>query len=131
MQEELLQEGQKENQNLKERAEKDGLTGLYNAATVKIKVQEFLASSRGKEGTHLFVLLDLDNFKQINDTFGHQYGDQVLKDVADTLRKKFKRDDILGRLGGDEFAALLINATGFEVMEPVFRELCAALKKHI
>lgn len=129
VQEELLQEGQKENQNLKERAEKDGLTGLYNAATVKMKVQEFLASSRCKEGTHLFVLMDLDNFKQINDTFGHQYGDQVLKEVADTLRRKFRRDDILGRLGGDEFAALLLNATSFEVMNPVFRELCAALKK--
>ena len=129
VQEELLQEGQKENQNLKERAEKDGLTGLYNAATVKMKVQEFLASSRCKEGTHLFVLMDLDNFKQINDTFGHQYGDQVLKEVADTLRGKFRRDDILGRLGGDEFAALLLNATSFEVMNPVFRELCAALKK--
>lgn len=129
VQEELLQEGQKENQNLKERAEKDGLTGLYNAATVKMKVQEFLASSRCKEGTHLFVLMDLDNFKQINDTFGHQYGDQVLKEVADTLRRKFRRDDILGRLGGDEFAALLLNATSFEVMDPVFLELCAALKK--
>lgn len=129
VQEELIQEGQKENKDLKERAEKDGLTGLYNAATVKMKVQEFLASSRCKEGTHLFVLMDLDNFKQINDTFGHQYGDQVLKEVADTLRRKFRRDDILGRLGGDEFAALLLNATGFEVMDPVFLELCAALKK--
>lgn len=67
------------------------------------------------------MLMDLDDFKQINDTFGHQYGDQVLKEVADILRKKFRRDDILGRLGGDEFTALLLNATGFEVMEPVFR----------
>lgn len=75
------------------------------------------------------MLMDLDNFKQINDTFGHQYGDQVLKEVADILRKKFRRDDILGRLGGDEFTALLLNATGFEVMEPVFRELCDELKR--
>lgn len=128
-QEELLEEGQKEKMDLQERAEKDGLTGLYNSATVKMKIQEFLASSRVKDGIHLFVLMDLDNFKQINDTFGHQYGDQVLKEVADILRKKFRRDDILGRLGGDEFTALLLNATGFEVMEPVFRELCNELKK--
>lgn len=128
-QEELLEEGQKEKMDLQERAEKDGLTGLYNSATVKMKIQEFLASSRVKDGIHLFVLMDLDNFKQINDTFGHQYGDQVLKEVADILRKKFRRDDILGRLGGDEFTALLLNATGFEVMEPVFRELCDELKR--
>lgn len=129
VQEELLEEGQKEKMDLQERAEKDGLTGLYNSATVKMKIQEFLASSRMKDGIHLFVLMDLDNFKQINDTFGHQYGDQVLKEVADVLRKRFRRDDILGRLGGDEFTALLLNATSFEVMEPVFRELCNELKK--
>lgn len=74
-------------------------------------------------------LLDLDNFKQINDTFGHQYGDQVLREVADVLKKTFRRDDILGRLGGDEFVFLLRSVPSFQVMEPVFAKLCRQLQK--
>lgn len=129
LQEELLEEGQKEKIVLQERAERDGLTGLYNAATVKMKIHEALLSLREKEGVHLLLLMDIDNFKQINDTFGHRFGDQVLKEVSHTLQKKFRRDDILGRLGGDEFVVLLTNAAEYEAMEPVFSDLCKKLKK--
>lgn len=129
MQEELLEIGEKEKKALQKQAERDGLTQLYNAAAVKAKVQELLEHTAPDSDCHLFVLLDLDNFKQINDTFGHQYGDQVLKEVADVLRKTFRRDDILGRLGGDEFVFLLRSVPGFQVMEPIFTKLCRQLQK--
>lgn len=129
VQEELLEIGEKEKKALQKQAERDGLTQLYNAAAVKAKVQELLEHADPYSDCHLFVLLDLDNFKQINDTFGHQYGDQVLREVADVLKKTFRRDDILGRLGGDEFVFLLRSVPNFQVMEPIFEKLCRQLQK--
>ena len=125
----MLEIGEKEKKALQKQAERDGLTQLYNAAAVKSKVQELLEHADPYSDCHLFVLLDLDNFKQINDTFGHQYGDQVLREVADVLKKTFRRDDILGRLGGDEFVFLLRSVPNFQVMEPIFEKLCRQLQK--
>ena len=88
----------REELRLKERAERDGLTGLYNATTMKMKADNFLQSLWALEGNHIFMLMDLDCFKQINDTFGHQYGDQVLKDVSQTLTKTFRHNDLIGRM---------------------------------
>lgn len=124
-----IDEKKKRELELQERAEKDGLTGLYNAGTVKIKVDTFLESLWAMEGKHIFALMDLDNFKEINDTFGHQCGDRVLKDVADTLRKKIRRDDIIGRLGGDEFVFMLLNVQEFSLVENIFKELGEELNK--
>ncbi|MFR1871356.1 MAG: GGDEF domain-containing protein [Coprococcus sp.] len=67
----------------------------------------------GIEGNHIFMLMDLDCFKQINDTFGHQYGDQVLKDVSQTLTKTFRHNDLIGKMGGDEFAIMILNVSDF------------------
>lgn len=128
-QEELWMVRERENQALTERAERDGLTGLYNAATLKMKIQEFLFSPGVKEGIHLFLLIDLDDFKEINDTFGHQYGDVVLKETAAILKKKFRRDDIIGRLGGDEFVVFLIRTHGFDEMEKSIHDLCRQLRR--
>ena len=124
-----IDEKKKKELELQERAEKDGLTGLYNAETVKIKVDTFLESLWPMEGKHIFALMDLDNCKEINDTFGHQCGDRVLKDVADTLRKKIRRDDIIGRLGGDEFVFMLLNVQEFSSVENIFKELGEELNK--
>lgn len=129
LQEVMRIEQERERALYQKRAEIDELTGLYNAATVKRKIHDFINSESGRHGSHVFFLMDLDNFKQINDTFGHQYGDRVLQDVARTLRRNLRRDDFLGRLGGDEFVALLINATEFENMESTFQKLCRELEK--
>ena len=56
---------------------------------------------------HAFMILDLDNFKQINDQYGHYFGDRVLCEVSDQLRKLFRSSDILGRIGGDEFLVFM------------------------
>lgn len=124
-----IDEKKRKELSLQERAERDGLTGLYNAATLKQKIDGFLESLWALEGSHIFLLLDLDNFKGINDTFGHQYGDQVLREVAQILKKKFRHDDLIGRLGGDEFVVMAFHTPGFSRMEHIFGELCEALEK--
>ena len=124
LQEELLEVGNKEKLELKKRAERDGLTGLYNVAALNTKVSEVLNHRNQNPGPHLFVLIDLDNFKEINDNFGHQYGDKVLTEVAQILQNMFRRDDIVARLGGDEFVVFLVNAASYEVMKPLFQRLC-------
>lgn len=78
----------------------DGLTGLLNRATLTKRIDDYM----GIDGTEagLFII-DIDNFKSINDTYGHQMGDEVIKGIAQAIRKVFRKSDILGRLGGDEF----------------------------
>ena len=92
---------------LKERAEIDGLTRLYNAATTRSKIRALPSQPHHAEEKQIFILFDLDNFKKINDTFGHSVGDQVLVDMANILKKHFRSTDIVGRLGRDEFVAMV------------------------
>jgi diguanylate cyclase (GGDEF)-like protein len=84
----------------------DDLTGLYNRRGFMELGSQFLKLSRrsGRGATLLF--LDLDRFKEANDTHGHHVGDRVLSEVADVLRATFRRSDLVARMGGDEFAVL-------------------------
>lgn len=129
LQEKMVEEEKRERVELLEKAERDGLTGLYNASAGREKIDAFLASAGAGRGKHIFAVMDLDNFKQINDTFGHLYGDQVIIEMAGMLAQKFRHDDIAVRLGGDEFAVLLLNTTGFEYVEHLFRELVEECSK--
>lgn len=89
----------------------DPLTGLANRAAFSNRVEHALTRVE-RTGTTLAVLfLDLDNFKAINDTFGHTAGDQLLVAVADRLRGCLRASDVAARLGGDEFAILLEDVT--------------------
>ncbi|MFD2204471.1 diguanylate cyclase [Kiloniella antarctica] len=96
----------------------DPLTGLLNRRHFEHLLSGFLEDNVGDERTHLLLYLDLDNFKYVNDAYGHQEGDKVLKDFAEVLKHKTRRHDWLARLGGDEFAIFL----------PVVREEEAASK---
>lgn len=87
-------------------AKYDKLTGLYNRNGFEQCMEEFL--SRG-EIKGVLLLLDLDNFKKINDCEGHPEGDRVLERFAECLRKVFRKEDSIGRLGGDEFIVLIQN----------------------
>ncbi len=113
--------------DLQYRAERDGLTGLYNAATAHLKIKEALVSGFFSEEKQVLLLLDLDNYKQINDTFGHSYGDKVLKDVATILKSRFRSSDIIGRIGGDEFIILLRNIRSYSYTETLIKQLCNQL----
>lgn len=93
-------------QKLIEKAEKDPLTELYNNRAAKSQIETEL-NENGQEFRHAFLIIDLDNFKQINDTQGHLYGDAVLTEFSKEVRKIFRNTDIVSRIGGDEFLVFL------------------------
>jgi diguanylate cyclase (GGDEF)-like protein/PAS domain S-box-containing protein len=89
----------------------DSLTGLPNRSLLSERIAE-IALRPEKRGAFALMLLDLDHFKEVNDTFGHAVGDALLCKVAARLRRCLRRTDTISRLGGDEFAILLPNVTG-------------------
>ncbi|WP_246674501.1 PAS domain S-box protein [Mesorhizobium sp. B4-1-3] len=90
----------------------DALTGLANRSSFIRTMEELVDQCRLHGGEHLFMFVDLDHFKAVNDTGGHAAGDALLKRVADTLRDVLGPEDIVARLGGDEFAVLLKSGAG-------------------
>lgn len=88
-------------------AHHDELTGLYNRAKLYEIFDTFLCASQRAGQQFAVLFLDLDNFKQINDSLGHEAGDQLLRVVARRMRKYLRQDDCVARLGGDEFIVLL------------------------
>lgn len=108
----LLSTVQDYNMRLEELSIRDPLTGLYN----RRKFEEFLKYEIIRAGRHergfSVIMIDLDNFKYINDTFGHPIGDMVLKELSAMLGDGLRRGDVLARLGGDEFAIILPETSG-------------------
>lgn len=95
-------------ERLKEEAITDPLTGLYNRRGFLMLGEERLALADRLGFSVVCLFADLDGFKAVNDTFGHEEGDRVLRETADVLRRTFRAADVLGRIGGDEFAVLLV-----------------------
>lgn len=92
---------------LEEMAMKDGLTGLYNhALLIDLLAKEHNKQSR-KKGSLAFVMLDIDFFKNVNDTYGHLQGNEILKGMAKIMLSSIRESDIAGRYGGEEFAVIL------------------------
>ena len=90
--------------NLQELSKQDSLTGLLNRATAIHAIRSTLKDSQSH---HILIMLDIDRFKQLNDNYGHHFGDKALHRAASRLKSALRRDDIFGRLGGDEFIILL------------------------
>lgn len=89
----------------------DSLSGLYNRAEfMELAQEEFTESKRYNEELSL-LMIDIDHFKIINDTFGHAAGDEVIRKLGNIIRDNFRKTDIIGRLGGDEFAVFLKGAS--------------------
>lgn len=89
------------------KSQQDSLTGLYNKGTTKNLIEDYIDFSRSNGNKHAMFILDVDNFKAVNDNLGHLLGDEVLKAVADQLRQIFRITDIIGRIGGDEFIVFM------------------------
>ncbi len=109
---------------LEQLAYTDPLTNLMNRRSFTIAAQREIARA-ARTGTELmFLMMDLDRFKAINDTYGHAAGDDVIKSFADLCRHHFRETDIVGRLGGEEFGALLIseNLNGVRTRAETFRK---------
>lgn len=102
-----------EKEELLIKSQLDELTGLYNPATTKALINERIA----KKESHtkdVFILIDCDEFKNVNDTYGHLAGDRVLVHVAHKMKQTFRNTDILGRLGGDELCVYMKDIVSLE-----------------
>lgn len=107
-------------------ADTDALTGIFNRRRFEQEAERQIRESRRFGDPVTLVVLDLDDFKAINDRHGHQTGDAVLCAVAQALRQAVRETDVIGRIGGDEFAALLTRSTPAGA-ERVIVDLLAAL----
>ena len=103
----LSEELKNKNKMLEEMAITDGLTGIPNYRYFIDKLEEEVRRGRRYSTPFTLLILDLDNFKEVNDTHGHRHGDFVLQEVASRLQHGLRDTDILARYGGDEFALLL------------------------
>ena len=101
-------------------AEYDRLTGLYNRRGFERRAEAFL---KRENPCGVLVLLDLDNFKQINDLEGHPEGDRTLQQFARCLMNAFRKEDIIGRMGGDEFIVLICGFVPVSILEEKFASL--------
>ena len=88
----------------------DSLTGVYNRRYIDRRLLEEIARARRQNYCISCMYIDIDHFKLVNDTHGHQGGDEVLREVATRIRTELRRSDALGRFGGEEFVVLLIDA---------------------
>lgn len=97
----------KQRQLLKNLAETDHLTGLFNRRAFVDKVELLIRSTSQDNNEVSVIIFDIDHFKKINDTYGHQMGDQVLADIAKVIRPILRKEDCFARQGGEEFIVLL------------------------
>lgn len=88
-----------------EKMQRDSLSGLYNKAATQELARRLLAMS--PEQPFAFFILDIDNFKMVNDTCGHAVGDKVIADFAEKIQGQFREGDVVGRIGGDEFVVFI------------------------
>lgn len=98
-------------QELKNKAERDELTGLYNKRTARDKIERYL-KRRGERDRSAMFILDVDDFKNINDNYGHMFGDAVLQEISSVLGELFSSRDIISRIGGDEFLIFMRDIKG-------------------
>ncbi|ORC37919.1 hypothetical protein B4O97_02670 [Marispirochaeta aestuarii] len=101
----------KQNALLQQLAITDGLTGLYNHSHCMDRLQHEAANARRYDNPLTVAMLDLDYFKELNDTHGHPFGDTVLVDVAEIIRSGIREGDVPGRYGGEEFILILPNTS--------------------
>jgi diguanylate cyclase (GGDEF)-like protein/putative nucleotidyltransferase with HDIG domain len=99
----------------------DSLTGLPNARYLALRFEEEAARARRTDRSFQVVMLDLDEFKNVNDTYGHKVGDRMLREVAHIIETQLREYDFLARYGGDEFVALVQEVVGAQVEELCLR----------
>ncbi|QKT03799.1 diguanylate cyclase [Ectothiorhodospiraceae bacterium 2226] len=124
------QELQRMNAELKRISITDALTGLYNRRHFEEILETELALCDRYGDQSSLVLIDIDHFKRINDTYGHAAGDAVLKGLAELLRQQFRKTDVLCRIGGEEFSALCKRTTEAEAMR-LAEKLRAAVAERV
>lgn len=117
---------------LLEKSQKDFLTGLYNREACEQLVTEYL-NTKNSSVYAAFIIIDIDNFKDINDSFGHKIGDDLLKDFSKILKESFSNQDIICRLGGDEFVIFMkdINEENLENVNEKLQQISTLMDKEV
>ncbi|OON90675.1 MAG: hypothetical protein ATN34_03145 [Epulopiscium sp. Nele67-Bin002] len=110
--------------NLEISATVDGLSGLYNKSTTEVLINAHLQEYKWG----VLFMIDVDNFKSINDNFGHDIGDEVIKEVAAKLTYIFKPEDIIGRMGGDEFMVFVTSLGNVDINDRA-NQICDSIRK--
>ena len=116
-------------QQLHFQASHDGLTGLMNRITFEEVVVRLAEDARKNDVTHALLFLDLDQFKIVNDTCGHNAGDELLRQLTDRLRQNLRDSAVLARLGGDEFGVVLEQNTLVQASK-IGKRLCEVVKDY-
>lgn len=126
-----IDEKKRELQYLKEKAVTDFATGVFNKHTTEELIKTFL-NGEGKFGKHAMLMIDIDDFKGINDYYGHRVGDEVISSLGSELNRIFRSTDIKGRVGGDEFMVLMkdIEGEGKEFIADKANAICKMFKNH-
>lgn len=125
-----LEENKALQQKLREQALHDPLTGLHNRRYFEETLPRELARAARRSCTIAFIMLDIDHFKQFNDTYGHEAGDMLLQEMGEMLKKNTRAGDIVCRLGGEEFLVVLSDITEeiatqrAEQLRQAFEEIC-------
>ncbi len=107
---------------LRSRMQVDTLSGLLNHATLKTRLEAEVSRSLRHDNSLVFAMIDLDNFKAVNDTYGHPVGDEVIKNISRLLAQRLRQSDIVGRYGGEEFGIILPD-TSIAAAEELLDEL--------
>jgi len=100
-----------------EQSRLDSLTQVYNHSNLLAYLEEYTQHARANEAHLSMIMLDVDHFKQYNDTYGHLVGDEALNQVVNAVRQSLRSKDVVGRWGGEEFAVLLPETTGKQAMQ--------------
>ncbi|MGL5543792.1 MAG: sensor domain-containing diguanylate cyclase [Cetobacterium sp.] len=116
-------------QDISKSSEIDSLSNLLNRGALEKQIKNKISSSNTK--SQAMFLIDLDNFKKLNDTMGHQVGDEVIKVVGEKLRTIFNKNFILGRLGGDEFIIYLDNPSSEKILHHYMKSILNSLKLNL
>lgn len=115
---------------MQQKMQQDALTKLLNKDSVQKMTVAYL-KNRDPEEKAALLMLDLDNFKEINDTYGHLYGDEVLTQIGAQLRSMFRSRDVIGRVGGDEFIVFLKDIPGEEVARERCENLVSSFRQYL
>ena len=114
-------------EQMRELAEHDSLTGLLNRSAFRLQMERALRRARNTQELVALLFIDLDGFKQVNDTLGHGAGDDVLREVARRITRSVRAADIVARIGGDEFVVLLETPVTGGIAEDVSSRILAVL----
>ncbi len=116
-----------EHKVIEERSQKDLLTDCYNKISAENIITEKLNVENG--ATHAFFIIDIDNFKSINDNLGHFFGDEVLRDISTGLKAAFRDIDIVARIGGDEFIIFVENLSDMKIITKKAEKILEVYRK--